>query len=423
VLLGFYPKKGALRFVVLSVAAIVAIALPAMAVAKDKGSSHSHAPSKGSKSHGKVEGAVYTETNDPTGNQIVAFDRSSDGSLKQHGSPVATGGKGGRQLQPGCAPICPILDTQGELALTGDGKLLFAVNAGSNTISAFRVTGHGLKLVGTPTNSNGVFPNSLTVHGHTLYVLNDNPPTPNISGFHFSERGKLTPIAGSTQPLVGQVVPTLARQVGFDNTGRVLVATLLGNPMMPNAAKSIDTFPVDRHGKAGAGTAYDASNPFPFGFAFDPWNHMIDTEVHDLGTSPTGQVATYKVSRSGVVSGIDNEPSNGVAPCWVVITNDGRFAYVVNTGGGAPSGSTVTAYTVSRSGHLTQIQLASDSLNQFAKTDETLSRNSRYLYVLAPGLMKSTSQINEYKVGNNGKLSLVTEFSSPGAGDSGLVGR
>jgi 6-phosphogluconolactonase len=93
---------------------------------------------------------------------------------------------------------CRSLDSQDAIASTPNGKLLFAVNAGSNTVSSFRVTRHGAQLVGQ-VSSGGQFPNSLTVHGNLLYMLNSN--SLNIQGLSFSSSGVLTPISGSSRPL------------------------------------------------------------------------------------------------------------------------------------------------------------------------------------------------------------------------------
>ena len=77
--------------------------------------------------------------------------------------PVCTGNGAG----------CPSLDSQDAIALTPNGKFLFAVNAGSNTVSSFKVTRHGVALV-NQVSSGGAFPDSLTVHGNLVYVLNAN---------------------------------------------------------------------------------------------------------------------------------------------------------------------------------------------------------------------------------------------------------
>ena len=62
-----------------------------------------------------------------------------------------------------------------------DGDDLYAVNAGSNSISRFSVRKGGLEWEAT-VPSGGTMPISLTVHDHLLYVLNGGAPT-NITGF------------------------------------------------------------------------------------------------------------------------------------------------------------------------------------------------------------------------------------------------
>src|SRR5947209_15705137 len=105
-------------------------------------------------------GAVYTLMNLTSGNAVAVFARAADGTLSAAGS-VATGGTG-----TGAG-----LGSQGALALSDDGRWLFAVNAGSNDVSVFDVGPVGLALA-SRTASGGTLPISLTVHGHVLYVLN-----------------------------------------------------------------------------------------------------------------------------------------------------------------------------------------------------------------------------------------------------------
>jgi 6-phosphogluconolactonase len=413
----FHPGK---RWALLGLTAVVVavFALPAVASAKSP-----------SKSKTKAVGRVYTETNSPAGNKVLIFDRFANGHLK-FVRGVATGGKGGQQLQPGCEPTCPFLDTQGEVALTSDGRLLFAVNAGSNTISSFRVTAGGLRLAGVK-SSGGKFPNSITLHGNVLYVLDSGifpmpgPPVPgNIAGFRFNTAGHLSAIKGSIWPLT-PAVPGLARQVGFNNNGRTLVVSLLGNPNAspPTGAASIDTFKVNASGVAGAATAYNASTPFPFGFAFSPGGKLIMSQVTSLTVPGAGDTASYSLSGSGALTPIATAATNGTAPCWVTITPNGKFAYVVNTGGGAPTGGFTSEYKLSPTGGLTLLGNTPVRPNEFALTDETLSSDARYLYVLSTGATPATHHIDEYKVGRNGGLTFIGQtpaLSVPGA--SGLVG-
>src|SRR5918992_4612236 len=105
-------------------------------------------------SHGR--GALYTQTNDPNGNTVQRFDRAADGSLTPAGT-FATGGVG----------LADLGGRQGAVELSDDEQTLYAVNAGSNNVTAFRVRapGHhhrkgGLEIIGTVA-SGGVAPVSV----------------------------------------------------------------------------------------------------------------------------------------------------------------------------------------------------------------------------------------------------------------------
>jgi 6-phosphogluconolactonase len=126
----------------------------------------------------KYVGGVYTETNG-TPNKVVVFGRKPSGELVQLQS-VKTGGDGGHQAQPGCTPPpgCPILDANSEVDVSPNGRLVFAVNAGSNTVTSFRQTFRGLKRVSVE-SSGGTFPTSVTSAGNlgTLTLIGATPST------------------------------------------------------------------------------------------------------------------------------------------------------------------------------------------------------------------------------------------------------
>src|SRR3954453_23087638 len=100
------------------------------------------APSTAAAHH--VVGAVYTETNQPSANKVAVYARGVNGALMGI-QRVPTGGTGPLQTPPFPQDH---LDANNEVELTADGHLLFAVNAGSDTISPFRVGPAGrIKLV------------------------------------------------------------------------------------------------------------------------------------------------------------------------------------------------------------------------------------------------------------------------------------
>lgn len=399
----------------LALAGLAGLALgPATAAAK--------APAK------RAVGAVYSITNGAPDNAVIVYDRRANGRLTQR-EIVETGGSGGLAPQPGCAPPggCPMLDTQGEVVRKG--RLVFVVNAGSDTVTALRETSRGLKRV-DEIGSRGDFPNSLTVHGRILYVLNSHSDS--IAGFRFTRRGDLRFLRGSVEELSQPADPALTgagltpRQIGFDKTGRVLVVTLLSP--LPG---SIDTFKLNKRKRPGEAKPHTPTTPLPFGFAFDNHNNLVMSQVSfppELGMN--GSTATYDLNtRTGNLTPIETESAEGVAPCWVVVTNDGRYTFVVNTGGGAPD-ATIAGYRLSNSGALTFLGLTPENNangDEFARTDEALSRDSKYLYVLAPSVGPgSPSHIDQYRLGAKGGMTLIGSTpagANLGVGATGLAAR
>src|SRR5438128_1977973 len=83
-------------------------------------------------------GALYAMTNQPH-NQIVVFGRGANGSISEV-QRADTGGAGSLNNPPFPQDH---LDADNEIELTADGQLLFAVNAGDDTVSSFRVSPQG----------------------------------------------------------------------------------------------------------------------------------------------------------------------------------------------------------------------------------------------------------------------------------------
>lgn len=372
-------------------------------------------------------GAVYTQSNNTTDNQVIAFDRLSDGTLSFSQS-VSTGGVGAGTRAFGCAPspadTCPILDSQGSVAITPAGGLVFVTNAGDGSISSFRVSPtRGLSLVSN-VPSGGDFPQSITIHGNVLYVLNED--SANIDGFKFTTAGKLTEIPGTNQPLISPpgivlggpltgFVGPFAAEVGFSHTGSTLVVTERGTGI-------IDTFPV-KSGKAGPAISNMSSEPTPFGFAFDIYNHALVTDAFD-GMS-NGFVSSYSVSSKSILTPLDaGESTDGVAPCWIAVTPDSRFAYVTNT-----VTKSIAEYSVSPAGRLrllgiVPIEDTEAGMAQFP-TDIAISRDGRFVYTAIPSVFDTdNSFIETFRVGISGRLTFLseTEQNLP-IGLSGLAAR
>jgi 6-phosphogluconolactonase len=301
-------------------------------------------------------GAVYTLINSTAGDAVVAWGRASDGTLTPAGT-YATGGNG----------IAGGLGSQGALVLSQDHKWLFAVNAGSNTISTFRVNRDGLTLLGQAA-SGGERPISITIARGLLYVLNAGG-SGNIAGFAIGNDGALSPIAGATLPLSG--TSTNPAQVQFSPAGDLLVVT-------EKATNRLDVYGVDADGRASGPAVYPSSGGTPFGFAFGKRGQIFVSEASG-GANGLSAASSYDLSGGNLSLVSGSVPTNQGAACWVVVTNDGRYAYTANAGSGSISG-----FSIGIDGSITLLNAdgrTGVTGDNSGPADMALSVNSQFLYV------------------------------------------
>lgn len=383
-------------------------------------------------------GNVYVLTNQQAGNgngnSIMVFHRDAKGVLTPVGEPVPvlTGGNGNGTGQPG--DVDP-LASQNSLVLSGDGRLLFAVNAGSNSVTVFAASGDRLTLLNT-VSSGGTCPVSIAVQGDLVYVLNAGippagfpiPPTctlpagttqtntgtpGTISGFRIDARtNRLVTLPNSTQPLPGGAIAFPA-QVSFSPDGSVLIVT-------EKITNLVDTFVVDG-GVAQPGVAFPSNGVVPFGFAFGPHDVAIVSNAN--GAPPPGptfgssSLTSYQLNDDGSLAVVTPAlPDNQLLACWVNIPNNGNFAYTSNTSSG-----NISSYTVSSRGKLALLNSTAASINggASAPTNMAFSKNSRFLYVSDA----ANGAIVGFRVGSDGSLTQVTIVTGVPFGSEGIAAR
>ena len=342
----------------------------------------------------RSHGAVYTMSNAAAGNRILAFGRAPNGSLTPAGS-FATGGLGSGGG----------LGNQGGLVLSDNDRWLLAVNAGSNDVSLFAVDDDELRWADKAA-SGGSQPVSVTIHRRLVYVLNAG--SDNVSGFRLHPHGKLSPIAGSTRPLSGTGAG--GAQVEFSPDGRWLVVT-------EKATNLIVTYPVDDDGLLGPPQMHPSAGVTPFGFAFGARRQLFVSEA--FGGAPDGSaVSSYRLGRDGMLQIVSpSVATHQTAACWVVITEDGRFAYTTNTGSGSISG-----YAIDHDGALTLLNADGRTADTGAGStpiDLALSEDGRFLVVLNSG----THGIGVLRIQRNGQLQPVVTVGSLPASANGLAAR
>src|SRR6201981_3680 len=217
--------------------------------------------------------AVYVQTNDAPGNEVIEFSRTGDGALAPQGR-YSTGGRGTGS---------PHLASAGSVVLSDDGRWLLVVNAGSDELSVFAVQPDGLRLAGRA-GSGGSKPTSVAVSGALVYVLNNG--TPSISGFRLAD-GKLTAIPESTRKLSSADADPA--QVSFTTDGTVLIVT-------ERATDTISSYRIDEHGYAQGPATIESSGQTPYGFGLTADGSLIVSEAFG---GATGAAATSSCAVSG----------------------------------------------------------------------------------------------------------------------------
>ena len=340
-------------------------------------------------------GPLLTMDNASAGNHVLAYSRAANGAVSFLGE-FATGGIG---TDSG-------LGNQAALILSRGGRRLFACNAGSDEISVFRVTPHGLQLT-DKVGSGGRRPISLALHGNLLYVLNAGglvDDADNVTAFLFLN-GHLSFLVGSTRFL--SAANTDPAQISFLPDGNVLVVT-------EKATGIIDTFTVNDDGLIDEHQQFASVGQTPFGFAFR--RDVLIVSGAFGGAPDASAVSSYEVADDGSLQVISpSVPTTETAACWIVVTRNGHFAYASNTGSGTLSG-----YDVSSGGSLNLLN--ADGLTAVTgpgPIDMALSVNSHFLYALNSG----NGTISAFRVNHDGSLSSLPGLNGIPSGANGLAVR
>jgi len=272
------------------------------------------------------------------------------------------------------------------------------VNAGSNTLTVFGVTGdrlHRLQIV----RSGGSFPVSVAAHGRLVYVLNARDGG-SIQGF-VRNGVLLSPLAGSHRALGLDATATpefvnTPGEVSFTPDGSKLVVTTKANQ------NRIDVFPLSSSGRPSANPVVtpDDGN-VPFAVAYDNLGRL---NVSEAGPNA---VSSWQLHADGSLQFLGRVGTGGAATCWIV--SGGANLYVnsaasasVNTFGVTAGGLTDRGVTSTHGGTI----------------DATLSSDGANLYVQTGG----TGTVDEFSVAQDGTLVPTGSVTVPGTvGGEGIA--
>jgi 6-phosphogluconolactonase (cycloisomerase 2 family) len=344
---------------------------------------------------GAAPPTVFVQTDNPAGNQVIAFAQQPDGQLSQE-EVVSTGGLGGT------AAGANNLASQGSLTYDPGHHLLFAVNAGSDTISVLSVEGSTVRL-DQVLGSAGEFPDSIAVHGNLVYVVNAGGAG-SVSGFSIVGQ-RVAPIPGST------------RSLGLDNTnppnfhmspGQVIFSPN-GSELLVSTKESTNSIDVFQVGPLGLLSAAPTVTPDdssgPFAFAFTPSGQLAVAEV------ATASLHTFAFGPHGTLTSLaPSLPDGQVAQCWVIAA-DG-FYYVANAGS-----ADLSEYTVAADGTPSLVAAVAATTGT-GSIDLTASADGKYIYAEAGA---GGGTVFELRINSDGSLSPIGSVPGLGADIEGIA--
>ncbi|EFX04847.1 3-carboxymuconate cyclase [Grosmannia clavigera kw1407] len=282
-------------------------------------------------------GAVYLITNEKD-NAVLAMPIQRDGLLSA-GKFVSTGGSGANGIDGSTNKSAAPDALFSQSSLTVSGQNLFAVNAGSNTVSMFAIDARDptkLKMVGKPAAVPGEFPSTVASSAkHNLVCVGTTGAKAGVSCATFSAKGLGTMDAlrpfklGQSTPPVG---PTnTVSQVFFSDDGATLFSTVKGDPTKNNtgflaafsvtAGKNSSAAAVSKQGKMTSppGTAV------LFGSSTIPGSKSLFVTDASFGA------AVLSVSKAGSVSMAGKGVVAGQkATCWAAVSNATKTAFVTD---------------------------------------------------------------------------------------------
>ncbi|MES2151795.1 MAG: beta-propeller fold lactonase family protein [Pseudomonadota bacterium] len=332
---------------------------------------------------------LYAETNE-TANMVVHMARNADGSISVK-NRAATGGTGLNGLKPGTAALAPnSLGSQNSVIVSADKTLLFAVNGGDSSVSVFAIDqSSGDLTLKKSTRLLGSTPSSLAYRNGFLYVMFQSGAN-QIGAYTVQADGALAQLSLQNLPL-SNAAPT---QVVVSPDANFVVVSA------GTASNVVVSYPMNKDGSLGSPVSNSAGVNTPFAGAFASPAVYLSSDIAGRA------LAAYTLSNAGVLNLIGSVVSGEAAPCWLVITPDGRFAYVGNGAG------SISSFAVGAGGALSLLNAKAAvepgvlaGVNSVSG-DSWISADGKFLYADYLG----DDKVVAYSIGANGAITKLNEL-------------
>ncbi|KAL1855004.1 hypothetical protein Plec18170_004416 [Paecilomyces lecythidis] len=301
----------------------------------------------------------------------------------------------------------------GQSAVSVAGQYLFAVNAGSNTLSMLSIDEQDptkLTMIGEPAAVPGEFPNTVAASTKNKMVcVGSTGAKAGVSCSSFSKAG-LGKMDGLREFDLGQSTPPVGptntvSQVLFSNDESTLLTMVKGDPTVNNTG-FVATFPVNRASQCGpASLSTKGARSSPSGtavlFGTEP---IPGTENFFVTDASFGATVLYLDKKTDELSTASKQAIDGQkATCWTTISQVSNSAFVTDV----------------QVNHIVEMSLDNAKIIKEYDTSSDnpgpgfidLASAGNFVYALSPGNGTSEANIVVMDVsGGQGKAKSVQSF-------------
>lgn len=382
-------------------------------------------------------GAVYAMSNNQRQNSIIAYVRNARDQFVFL-AEFPTGGRGGiLDNGDGQNPLI----SQNSIIVTPNKRFLLTVNAGSNSVTVFRILRNFRLRRITVRRVFGKGPVAIAINprGWLVYVAsadadgrNAAPPSAMgaLTGFYLNRRGRLFRIRRSFRQL-----PTRPADVVFAPDGRSIVVAS-NNPFsdqLPRTSEAILSYrvgrrglltgrPVDGASSTRPGMPAGRSPPVIIGIDIVRIRGVQYVVVPEIRPMQTGSVSTFRLDKRGKLRLVQADVLTGnsindgeQAACWIVFNSKKNTFFVTNT-----ATDTVSTFRFKRGrSRLLKAVAASGQSSLRGAIDVAISPDDKFLFVHGG----AEGEVGVFRIRNNGaNLQFVKNLGAlPDSNTQGVV--
>ncbi|KAF5679251.1 hypothetical protein FHETE_992 [Fusarium heterosporum] len=392
--------------------------LPALLWLTQHASSHPCKP--GMDQAAMVGKAIYVLTNEEVNGVLAIPINGKDGTLSR-GKVTMTGGAGSVAVSADGKPATPdALISQSSLTIAGNH--VFAVNAGSNTLTMLKVSRSDptkLRMVGKPVIVPGEFPNTVAASAKNgLVCVGSTGAKAGVSCSGFSKQGlsamdELRPIdLGQTTPPVG---PTnTVSQVLFSEDESMLLTMVKGDPAVNNTGFiSVANVEV-ANGVAAVSMKDTRSSPegtaVLFGSQIIPGTSKVFATDASFGAAIIDVDPKSCEAKTAAMGAVEGQ----TATCWVAISPATKSAFVTDVGK-----NRVVEMSLEDASVVSELDLTCNGDPGLID----LAASGNFLYALSPGNGTNQAAVTVLDVsGGSGSAKMVQHFELAGMAKNTAMG-